>query len=381
MLNLFAMKDQLKDMKSVRFMEDPARDVTIVCYMVDDVELWKHPLGLECRGSVFDNKTGRCLCRPFEKFFNFHEMTTEHQKEIEHQINSGHGVAFTVKRDGSMITPVLLPSGELDFKTKKSFDSDVAKLAKEYVTRSFPMLLEWCKDWLVRGYTPIFEFTSPDSEIVLSYGEEPTITLLALRNIVSGQYLPLNFDEVGGPAVIDYIPFHSTDQLKEAQSHAENEEGWVAELLDLKSLNSIRVKFKTQWYVDRHRLLDLRERDVADAVIEDKIDDLRDSMIAAGADPKKLYEIQAKVVGQLTFLMGSAVDFHNKAKNAGSSNKKEVALFAIKYCKEYMPIIMALHESNQSKAERNMKKLWENIYREEYKLRSIVNEKFGEQDG
>ena len=374
------MKEQLKDMKSVRFMEDAVRGVTIVCYMVDDTELWKHPLGIECRGSVFDTKTGKCLCRPFEKFFNFHEMTTEHQKEIEQQIDSGYGVAFTMKRDGSMITPVLLPNGELGFKTKKSFDSDVAKLAKEYVTRSFPMLLEWCKDWLVRGYTPIFEFTSPDSEIVLSYGEEPTITLLALRNIVSGQYLPLDIDEVGGPAVIDCIPFHSMDQLKEAQTHAENEEGWVAELLDLKSLNSTRVKFKTEWYVDRHRLLDLRERDVADAVIEDKIDDLRDSMVAAGADIQKLYEIQQRVVDELTSLMGISNKLLEEAKSRDDT-QKGVAVFTTSHGKDFLSVVMALYADDQSKAERNNKKLWERTFREGYKLRSIVNEKFGEQDG
>lgn len=379
MLNLFTMKEQLKNMKSVRFMEDTARGVTIVCYMVDDPELWKHPLGLECRGSVFDTKTGKCLCRPFEKFFNFHEMSGEQKQEIIKTINSPVAARyFTKKRDGSMITPVLLPNGKLDFKTKKSFDSDVAKLAKEYI-KTVPEFTKWCKAWCTAGYTPIFEFTHPDNEIVIGYGDKPTLTLLAVRNINSGHYCPLTFDHGIECEVISADYFESFLELENAQKEYEGEEGWVLELLDLKSLNSSRVKFKTQWYIDRHRLLDLRERDVADAVIEDKIDDLRESMVAAGADLMVLYEIQQRVVNELTGFMDIAVKLLDEAVSIDNS-KKAVALFTMQHGKEFMPIIMALHEGNQSKAERNNKKLWEKHFREGYKLRSIVNSKFGDQN-
>lgn len=379
MLTLQTMKEQLKDMKSVRFMEDTARGVTIVCYMVDDPELWKHPLGLECRGSVFDTKTGKCLCRPFEKFFNFHEMRTDYQKEVIRQIDCTSTHAFTRKRDGSMISPVILPNGELDFKTKKSFDSDVAKLAKTYI-RQHSEIVEWCRNACTDGYTPIFEFTHPDSQIVISYGEEPTLTLLAVRNINSGQYVP--YEIVRDSSVLSWIqvvPFGTFAQLEAAQRDFEGEEGWVLELIDPVSLNSTRVKFKTQWYIDRHRLLDLRERDVADAIIEDKIDDLRESMVAAGADIMKLYEIQQKVVAELTSLMDISVKLLDEAKRNDDS-KKGVALFVVKHGSEFMPVVMALHEGNESKAERNNKKLWEKHFRKEYKLRSIVNSKFGEQD-
>lgn len=379
MLNLFTMKEQLKDMKSVRFMEDTARGVTIVCYMVDDPELWKHPLGLECRGSVFDTKTGKCVCRPFEKFFNFHEMSGEQKQEIIKTINNPVAARyFTKKRDGSMITPVVLPNGELDFKTKKSFDSDVAKLAKEYIFSVVPVdFQEWCKDLCVQGYTPIFEFTHPDSEIVINYGEQPTLTLLSVRNINSGIY------DSPAPLVpsnaIETVAFEEFAQLEKAQSELEGEEGWVLELVDLKSLNSSRVKFKTQWYNDRHRLLDLRERDVADAVIEDKIDDLRESMVAAGADLMRLYEIQQKVVTELTSLMDVSVNLLKQAKEKDDT-QKGVALFVQDGHKEFLPIVMALFAGDESKAERNNKKLWERTFREGYKLRSIVNSKFGEQD-
>jgi|SRR6185312_4484080 len=378
MLTLQTMKEQFKDVKSVRFMEDTVRGVTIVCYMVDDPELWKHPLGLECRGSVFDTKTGKCLCRPFEKFFNFHEMRTDYQQEIIKQINHNSSqCAFTKKRDGSMITPVMLPNGELDFKTKKSFESDVAILAKDYI-KTLPNILEWCKIVCTSGYTPIFEFTHPDSQIVIGYGDQPTLTLLAVRHINSGHYTP-NFWNMPGPMDVDRNVFVCNLDLERAQRQTEGEEGWVLEWTDPVSLNSTRVKFKTQWYIDRHRLLDLRERDVADAVIEDKIDDLRESMIAAGADLETLYAVQQRVVGELVYLMDISVKLLDEAKSNDES-KKGVALFAIQHGKEFMPVIMALHEGNESKAERNNKKLWEKHFRDGYKLRSIVNNKFGEQD-
>lgn len=376
MLNLFTMKEQLKDMKSVRFMEDTARGVTIVCYMVDDPELWKHPLGLECRGVVFDTKTGKCLCRPFEKFFNFHELSGEQKQKVVHAVDNSV-TNFTKKRDGSMITPVLLPNGELDFKTKKSFDSDVAKLAKEYI-KTLPEFVEVCKDWCTSGYTPIFEFTHPDSEIVINYGDQPTLTLLAVRNINTGHYCSLADWVSVDYNVIEEAPFEVFVQLEEAQSNLEGEEGWVLELIDPASLNSSRVKFKTQWYIDRHRLLDLRERDVADAVIEDKIDDLRESMVAAGADLMRLYEIQQRVVAELTSLMDVSVALLEQAKN-NDDTQKGVALFMQNGYKEFLPVVMALFAGDESKAERNNKKLWERTFREGYKLRSIVNSKFGEE--
>lgn len=378
MLDLTTMREQLSHVKSVRFMDDSSRGVTIVCYMVDDPELWQHPLGLECRGAVFDTKTGKCLCRPFEKFFNFHEMLTEHQREIVKQINHNNGqCAFTKKRDGSMITPVILPNGELDFKTKKSFESDVAILAKNYI-KTLPDILEWCKTVCTAGYTPIFEFTHPESEIVINYGDQPTLTLLAIRNIKTGHYVP-NFWSMPGPMDIDRNVFVCNLDLERAQRQTEGEEGWVLEWVDPVSLNSTRVKFKTQWYIDRHRLIDLRERDVADAVVEDKIDDLRESMVAAGADLAKLYKIQERVVDELTGLMNASVELLEEAKSCNST-QKGVALFVMSNRKEFMPVVMTLYEGNQSKAERNNKKLWEKHFREGYKLRSIVNTKFGEQD-
>lgn len=378
MLNLFEMQQQLKDMKSVRFMEDTARNVTIVCYMVDDPELWKHPLGLECRGAVFDTKTGECLCRPFEKFFNFHELDSDKKKSVISRIDRGSMRQFTKKRDGSMITPVLLPSGELDFKTKKSFDSDVAKLAKKYISSNISEdFQEWCVNLCENGYTPIFEFTSLDSEIVIRYGDEPTLTLLAVRSIHSGKYLELGTLTHCIPTIAcDRFDFY--EELEEAQVNCEGEEGWVLEIIDTSDFSSSHVKFKTQWYNDRHRLLDLRERDVADAVIEDKIDDLRESMVAAGADLMRLYEIQQRVVTELTDLMGISNKLLDEAKSRDNT-QKGVALFVIEHGKEFVPVVMALFAGDQSKAERNNKKLWERTFREGYKLRSIVNSKFGEE--
>lgn len=379
MLNLLTMKEQLKDMKSVRFMEDTARGVTIVCYMVDDPELWKHPLGLECRGAVFDTNSGKCLCRPFEKFFNFHELDGERKKGIISRIDNGSVRTFTKKRDGSMITPVLLPNGELDFKTKKSFESDVAKLAKEYILTSMSAdFQDWCQNLCEEGWTPIFEFTHPDSEIVIHYGKIPTLTLLAVRNIKSGAYMPLALagSEMSLIAEDKFDEYH---ELEKALANVEGQEGWVLEILDTDNLSSSRVKFKTQWYNDRHRLLDLRERDVADAVIEDKIDDLRESMVAAGADIMRLYEIQQKVVSELTMLMDVSVQLLHEAK-IKDNTQKGVALFMQDGHKDFLPVVMALYAGDESKAERNNKKLWERTFREGYKLRSIVNNKFGEQE-
>lgn len=136
----------------------------------------------ECRGIIFDSKTGDILRRPLFKFFNINERdeTQLHNLDFskEHWIDT--------KLDGSMIA-VFMHEGELVYGTKM-VAPDFHELVKKFVDASDVGYETFCRRVITKGYTPIFEFMHPQKRIVIDYGKEPALTLLAVRHMVSGQF-------------------------------------------------------------------------------------------------------------------------------------------------------------------------------------------------
>jgi tRNA splicing ligase len=98
--------DHLRDNKMIAFKTESVagKDVIIVSYMIGNKELWDDPLARECRGITFDAETGDCICTPFEKFFN----VGEREETQEHVLPWNNIKHVYEKRDGSMLTPVLI---------------------------------------------------------------------------------------------------------------------------------------------------------------------------------------------------------------------------------------------------------------------------------
>ena len=178
--------EHLRSDRRIRFSNEivNGQELTIVCYMVGDNELWQLPLATECRGIVFD-ANGDCVCRPFHKFFNVGENYFTQVSTV-----SGMNLEALEKRDGSMLTPVLV-GGKVFWKTKKSFNSEIAIEAANNVPQNVMTLAIWL---LRQNFTPIFEYTSPFNKVVLNYGETPAFVLLAVRHNESGNYIA--YDEM-----------------------------------------------------------------------------------------------------------------------------------------------------------------------------------------
>ena len=136
----------------------------------------------ECRGIIFDSETGDIIRRPLFKFFNINERdeTQLHNLDFskEHWIDT--------KLDGSMIA-VFMHEGELVYGTKM-VAPDFHELVKKFVDASDVGYETFCRRVITKGYTPIFEFMHPQKRIVIDYGKEPALTLLAVRHMVSGQF-------------------------------------------------------------------------------------------------------------------------------------------------------------------------------------------------
>ena len=222
----------------------------------------------ECRGISFlkTETTETVIAKPFEKFWNAYENPFT-AKEVIDRLAPRY---ITEKLDGSLIMVMQLPSGALLAKTKTTLKSEQAVRATEII-RNDPHYREFCEQWIERGYTPLFEFTSPLNQVVLFYAEEK-LSLIGLRHMETGDYYDIHdyFADFGNiPVVTCYdITLEDITKLQETSKN----EGFVVEFS-----NSQRMKFKTLDYCMRHRQKSniMNIKNLVEIILLGKLDDLK----------------------------------------------------------------------------------------------------------
>lgn len=294
---------------------DIGHGMTSVCYMISAEGTFDNEWLRECRGIVFDKQIGTVVGRPLHKFFNLNER----EESRADRIRWFDVVRVMDKRDGSMIHTVALDSGEMKLKSKKSFESDVA-IAAQRLYDSKQNYVDFGRFLNGENLTAIFEYTAPDARIVLFY-PEPELKLLHVRNNGTGRYMtpdelkwchqsfgiplvdevdeffelvpsPPGMETQGGPPCI--WEFNVNKMLEVAKTR-EGVEGWIVQFSD-----GNMVKVKTEWYLKRHRAMTfLRERDIAQLVLDEGLDDLKSLLVGEGVDISHILKIEADVVGQL----------------------------------------------------------------------------------
>lgn len=288
--------NKFRDDPMIKFKEEvvEGKSYTIVAYMIGNKELWDTPLADETRGITFETDTGKCVSRPFRKFFNVGERADTDPVSVARDF-----VECYEKRDGSMLTPVLTDNGNIVFKTKKSFYSDVANTANLSIPAGVQLVSYRCLRYY--NMTPIWEFTHPDHKIVIDYPSSVRWTLLACRGNKTGEYADYDFvQEIAQETGCSVVPLlHMTwDEIQHSIKNDKGIEGYVLLLKDGR-----RVKYKTAWYLSMHRTMtELRERDVAEAVVNETIDDLKSLVASQGKDITALEAIEDKVAHELQWL-------------------------------------------------------------------------------
>ncbi|WEM34511.1 RNA ligase [Xanthomonas phage X1] len=362
--------DHLRENPNVRFREEnvAGKDVVIISYMLSSDELWKLPLGVECRGITFDAQTGKLISLPFEKFFNVNEKA--HTQA--HIIRDYKVQAVLDKRDGSMITPIWA-DGRIYLKTKKTFTSDVAVAAQ----RPLSVELErFCEAMLELNFTPIFEFTDPDCKIVLDYGHDSQLVLLAMRDMIDGSYVSYkDLDQIskawGVQLVGGYNHDYTVDGYLELAKTAEGIEGWVI------YTDEGRYKVKTKWYCDRHHLIDIRERDIAALVLEEKLDDLIPNLLAGDADMEAIREIERRVTDGISHIMETVafLGVHASGIDLGKDRADWVNANCGKLSKFVHRAARGVENSDES-----FKEFYRQHYLSTFSLRSIGNPNFRDEE-
>lgn len=289
---MYDLASFIEDKPTIRFL-NASHGTMVCCYMISGPDTFDNMYAREARGTTFD-RNNRIAGRPLHKFFNLNEKPSTLVSELKDKKIT----RLMDKRDGSMIHTVNI-DGQVYFKSKKSFESDVAKAATEWITRpenaGYMQLSEYCAQ---SDQTAIFEWTSPTARIVLAYPEDG-LQLLHIRNNLTGEYQDLAHLKILAHnwkvKLVDSYTATSLAELLKIAETIEGIEGWIAQFED-----GNMVKIKTKWYMDRHHAMTfLRERDVAKMVIDESIDDLKAKLVSDGLDISKILHIEHLVINTI----------------------------------------------------------------------------------
>jgi hypothetical protein len=146
----------------------------------------------------------------------------------------------------------------------------------------------------------------------------------------------------------------------------ENFEGWC--LRD--PATGFYCKIKTEWYIRNHRAqTELRERDVADMVVDETIDDIKSALALDGFDLTPIEEIETRVSNELGELI-SCVNEEIAVFIADKTNFKQIAQDYKDH--KLFGLIMSLVRGKEP----DYKKFWVQNFREAYSLKGVYNKNF-----
>ncbi len=190
---------------------------------------------LRCRGLI-TRTDGTVVARSFEKFFNYEEITEPLPLE-----------PFTVteKLDGSLGI-LFVYEGKTQIATRGSFTSEQAMRANR-------MLQERYRDFPFRpDYTYLYEIVYPENRIIVNYGTQEDLILLAVIQTETGAEVDIHSaalrDTWPFPIVKRFDGIGDIAQLRKIEQ--ENAEGFV-----IRFESGLRVKMKFAEYVRLHRIV------------------------------------------------------------------------------------------------------------------------------
>jgi len=237
----------------------------------------------ECRGIIFDSKTGDIIRRPFHKFFNVNER----EETQDHVVDLSRPHAILEKLDGSMIAPFIV-NGEMIWGTKMGA-TDVAKPVEEFVKNN--RKYEEFRYLIGSGFTPIFEWCSRKQRIVLDYQQDQLI-LTAIRDIETGAYVSYEqlydiANTYGVPCVRAFAPQTDMKAFLEYVRDLEDLEGFVVRFDD-----GHMLKLKCHWYLQIHKAKEaiLQDRNIVELILEEHLDDVKAHLPAEDRDRLTQFE-------------------------------------------------------------------------------------------
>lgn len=280
--------------KEISRIPGPAGSLTL-CYQFQDSNTFDSPQARECRGIVFD-RNGFIAARPLHKFFNL----GEHGETVE-SVDWSEATRVMEKLDGSMIHTVWL-DGQLYLKSKKSFDNAQTRMAWEWMNRpANEAALAMSSTLAESGCTLIFELTSPQNRIVVAY-PDTQMRLLHIRRNECGSYFPSEalqaLAEINGIPLVEEPPYQPRRAVSYLLDELEGMTGQEGYIIQFK--NGHMLKVKCPWYLQLHRTVSFtRERDIAEATLAERLDDIKAALAQMGHDLGPINAIESEVFAEL----------------------------------------------------------------------------------
>jgi T4 RnlA family RNA ligase len=259
------------------FIEADKGDYIVFNYLVNFEDTFppvtdeKSAILRECRGMIFEKRSGRLIARRYHKFFNMGEKAETRYENVDW--TKPH--VILEKLDGSMITTFELDAFNSDRRIAvgtKMGETDVAVNAKQFMD-CHPQYWALVHDCADMNLTPIFEWCSRKNRIVVDYPED-RLVLTGIRLIELGAYLHyeglVSFGKDYNVEVIKKLDLNIL-AARESLSSIEDE-GYIVRFDD-----GHMLKLKGTWYLQMHKTLEhiQHEKDLIRLVVDEKLDDAK----------------------------------------------------------------------------------------------------------
>ena len=272
---------------------------------------------VHARGLVV-GEDGKILARPIPKFFNHYEINDlEKLQDEEYEVFE--------KMDGSLVIMFHYENHPI-FCTRGSFISEQSAKAHEIFRAKYKHIS------INRECTYCFEVIYPENKIVVNYEDVEDLFLISITHTSSGK--EINIHATGFKTVnkVDKTSIHAfLSGFEEA-----NMEGYVVKYTKGLS-NSMRVKYKFNTYVEKHKGKDITAKQIKDSLKKMKPIDL-------DVIPDECYEevrtIIAEFEDQFKRKEKTIIDEYREIRSQNISSRDVIE--AIKQS-EHSSILFAIH--------------------------------------
>ena len=248
--------------------------VSVFNYRLATYDDFRSENAFEMRGLTFVFNSDGTL---YKRFLGLHKFFNVNETEITqaHDIKDYEVINVSNKLDGSMITFIELPDGEIVAKTKNAFDADQAIRAKKIYDDN-PIIRSFVKEQISKGHCVFFEYTSPLNRIVIKYSVS-SLSLTKIRDGRTGEYLfSESVPEGLKMAENETFEFTSLDDLMKTYETLENKEGSVITFRKPDG-DQLLVKVKTADYFAKHHIMTefiYQENVIVEMILNETIDDM-----------------------------------------------------------------------------------------------------------
>lgn len=323
---------KMVDEKYVSVQKHPTTDLYIYNYTPKTQFDWVwNEITLQARGLILDGKEN-VVARPFPKFFS-----TEQLEQTNFTIPNENFEALE-KFDGSL--------GIMYWANDQPYIATRGSFISEQAIEANKILQEKYDDFIYQvnsNWTYLFEIIYPENRIVVDYGNERKLVLLAIIETATGKEIDLS----NAPSCFEVVKKY--DGVKDWKTITDQFDGEGREGFVIRFESGFRLKIKYEDYKRLHRIIcNVSEKTVWEMLrdqqsIEPLLQNVPDEFYNWLKDTAEKLNFQYKIIEEYC-----AIIINEILKKVGpNATKKDKALEILKYPK-YSSVMFACISGKQT---------------------------------